>query len=720
MRASSFSIINGNIGRLKLLCGKNRKPQFFPFRSLASPCSSFSEDEDFVPECSNSFDENFEENIEWGLVKSIEYNGLYLNGKAIDDFSVRNPLGFVNERADELSMKRIKTILSKRGWLLNVGKEHGFDLNPWNVTRILNDLFDESLDAALSFYFFKWCETCTGSRHAIRPICAMINILILGNMNYRAVDLIFDLVGNKDGGEEWHNLVFKGLEETCKDRRVTETVLNMLVNSYVKENMTKTAVNIFYKMIEINILPTLGVCNSLLKALLNSKQMEMAWKVLGEILNLGLGLNVSFMSLFVHEYCAEGSIKNACKLIAEMWNYGLKPDIVAYTIVTNALCKIGHLREATSILFKVIQMGISLDSVLITSVIDGYCQVGRLEKAVNVLKVSGFGPNLYVYNSFISKLCRDGEMAEAANLFSEMSGLGMFPDCCNYTTLIGGYCKVGEMEKALLYLGKMLKRGLKPSVITYSVLIDGYCKSEDLENAEYLFSVMQRAGLKPDIVTYNTIMDGYGKMGHLHKVFDLLHMMRLADISPDVATYNIIVSGLAKRGFAKESKEILEELLRRGFSPNVSTFTNIISGFSKEGNFEEAFLVWSYMSEHGMRPDVVTCSSLLHGYCKAGHMDGATVLFRKMLDAGLDADIVLYNTLINGFCNQGNMDDACHLISMMAEKNVIPNYVTYKALVRGFEKKCIDNPVKNAAIKMQKILQTNGIDVDISQYMSTT
>ncbi|KAF8406079.1 hypothetical protein HHK36_008159 [Tetracentron sinense] len=718
MRASSFSIINVYTWGSKLIFGRTETFKFFLFRNFASSCSSVWEAEVTTTEDSTSTDEDSLPNGKCISSEFMEHNRFFLRRKDICEIFYSDFSMFENMKAEEEEMKRIKLILSNRGWNLGFGNGHRIDLNQFNVMRILNDLFDESSDASLALYFFRWSESCMESKHEIQSVCTMIHILVCGNLNHRAVDLLLHLVRNKGGGEEWHNLLLEVLEETRKDRRILELVYSMLVNCYVEENMLSMALKSVHRMKLLNIFPTIGVCNTLVGALLGSKQMELALGVLGEMQIRGMGFNASIISLFIREYCTEGNLESGWKLLLNMQNHGFQPDVVAFTIVIDALCKRGRLKEATSILFKLIQMGISLDSVSISPVIDGYCKVGRLEEAMEVWKIFGFPLNVFVYNSFISMLCKNGKMAEAAELFYEMSKLGIFPDCCIYTTIIRGYCKVGEVYKALKYLGKMLKMGLRPAVTTYTVFIDNYCKFGDLEMAEHLFRKMVTEGLKPDVVAYNTLMDGYGKKGHLHKAFELLDRMRSADVLPDVVTYNILIHSLSMRGFVKESQEILEELITRGFSPDVWTFTNVIGGFSKEGNFEEAFLVWSYMSEQGMRPDVVTCSALLNGYCKARRMEEADVLFRKMLGAGLNPDLILYNTLIHGFCSVGNIVDACQLVNMMAECGIIPNEITYRGLVHGFEKKWVENPVEHAAIKMRQILLKYDIDVDVSQFIA--
>ncbi|GFZ11349.1 pentatricopeptide repeat (PPR) superfamily protein [Actinidia rufa] len=700
MRAS-FSIVNVVSTRLKLILRRRTRSGFFSSTSSALPSSSFLKEEVFLLEDSTSLDDLLP-NPEciWG--ESAECNVL------VSEFVDKYSSIYEHENSENDELKRIKSVLRNCGW--NIGSETGYkiDLDQHNVIRILNDLFLESSDAAVALYFFRWSENCIGLKHTSRSICTMIHILIAGNMNYRAMELIQYLVRSNKREVSWHNLLLRVFFETHTERRILVTAYSMLVDCCVKEDMVNVAFQLTCQMKHLNIFPSLRVCNSLLRALLRSEQSKLAWDFLEEMQNQGIVLTASIISLFIHKYCSEGNLGMGLTLLMEMKNLGINPDIVSYSIVIDSLCKICHLKEATSMLLKLTQIGISLDSVSVSSLIDGYCKVGKFEKAICLLKVLSIPPNIYIYNSLLSKLCTDSNMAAAADVFQEIFELGLHPDSFSYTTIIGGYCKNGEIKKAFNFLGKMLKRGINESVATYTMLMNGYCKSGDLGMAAHLFQKMLTEGLVPDIVAYNTLMDGYGKKGHLHKAFELLDRMRSAGVSPDIVTYNTIIHSLILRGFVNEAMDILDELIGRGFSPDVVTFTNIVGAFSNKGNFKEAFLLWYYMSEHGMKPDVVACSGLLNGYCRLHRMEEANALFCEMLDIGLVPDLILYNTLIHGFSSVGSIDDACRLVNMMVERGVIPNEVTYRALVLGYEKKWVKNPVEAAGFKLRQILQKHG------------
>ncbi|KAM6584420.1 hypothetical protein CsatB_011422 [Cannabis sativa] len=690
---------------------------YHSFRNIALSSTSVLEDSCLLSDDFISCDDSKLLEAKHSSFKAREEYGVFSGGKDVAEVCEKDVLYFNSEKTEVPEVMDIFRILTNCGWNLTSRNGYSIKLNEFNIIRIIDYLFQESSSANLALYFFKWSESFIGSKHTIRSVCRMIHVLTSGNMKHRTMDLLLRLV-RENVDEESPSLLLAVLYETHSERNILESVCSMLVNCYMKENMVNKALKLTCQMKNLlSIYPSDRVYHALLRGLIGSQQLELAWEWLDDIQSRGMGLNASTISLFIHNYCKEGDLESGWKLLCQMRKYGMKPDVVLYTIIIDTLCKMSCPNLATSLLFKMIHFGISPDSVLLSSVIDGYCKLGHMEEAINILKVFKLQHNIFMYNSFISMLCLDGDIVKASRIFHEMTEFGLLPDCFSYTSIIGGYCKVGDIQKGFLYLGKMFKVGIKPSVTTYTTLIDACCKFGTMEMAECLFSKLVTDGLLPDVVVYNTLVYGYGKKGQLQKVFELLDMMKSSNVCPDVVTYNTLIHSLVIRGYVNEAKSVLDELIQRGFSPDVVTFTNLIDGFSKRGSFEEAFLVWFYMSEHQVKPDVVTCSAILSGYCRQHRMEEANALFQKMLGIGLNPDLRLYNILIHGFCNIGNMDDACNLVCRMVQCSILPNNVTHRSLVLGFEKKWVKKPVESVGFILQEILQRYGTNVDIDEYL---
>ncbi|KAG0500149.1 hypothetical protein HPP92_000221 [Vanilla planifolia] len=606
----------------------------------------------------------------------------------------------------ETLMRRIVVALLKQGWDLSFHASFGIDLDSCSFHRMLNDLFDESSDAALVYYLFRMWRRCDDkAENKLLIECTMIHIAVAGNMNYIAVDLLRGIVRSNPTVEVGLNLIFHELWQTRRDRGGLEAVYSMLVLSFAKEGMLHTASKLMIIMEKFGFYPSHGVyiaIGILLKEEL-SRKFGLDKELFVEMQSWGAQLIGLSLSLLIKEFCDFGCLESACKLLYDIPKFGGEVDHVAYTILIDAFCKRSLMKEATSFLFKMAQKGLSPDCTLIASVVDGYCKNGRLEDALNLLKYLSFVPDSFMYNSFISKFCQEGEVEHANALLSMMSELGVAPDSVNFTTVIDGYCRACQIIQALKVFGQMLKRGIEPNTVTYTVLIWGYCNCEDIQGAELVFNALKGEGFLPDVVMCNILINAYSKRGAMNMVDELVDMMKKFGLSPDSRTYNLIMHCLLKRGIPVEA--IFSELVRRGFVPEKiysPDSTNKIYGFSG-GLLEKAHLIWCSLGMQGLAPDVVTCSALLNWFCKAHHMKDADLLFQEMLDAGLEPDLIMYNMLIHGFCRVGDISKARDLLIMMKNSGIFPNSSTKYALVISLEKGREGDAQESAAKILQDI-----------------
>ncbi|KAL9690427.1 hypothetical protein QQ045_010825 [Rhodiola kirilowii] len=684
-----FPVIKICSNELKFITGRGRVSRLSSVGNAAFSLSYSSDEEEKLVGKSESVDDKLLGVFDSFSTLFLKCNEIFTHGS--------NELITLRHKPGKLN--RIALILIKCGWDLSGGLSVLLD---GDVVHMMNVLFRESLDASLVLYFFRWSEDFKSSGHSICTICTMIHILVSGNMNYRAVDLIAHILRNVE-----HEELFEALYETHTDRRVLKIVCSMLVECYTSEKRIEEAWKITHKMKRFSLFPTIAVYNRLLAALLELELTDIAWDLFEDV-HQYIGLNASVFSLFIHYHCRKGCIRSAWKLLTDMRSFKIAPDVVSYTMVINSLCKMSLLKEASSILFKMIGMGMPLDIVIISAVVDGYCKNGRLKESLMVMKYFNISPNLFIYNSFISDSCKKGDMVEACQTFCDMIESGKCPDCFCYTTIITGYCNTEDPSSALKYFGMMLKGGVEPSIVTYTSLVNMFSKQRDMEMTEHTLQVITDEGLTLDKVAYNVIMSVYTKNGQLHKAFQLLDEMRSRKVSPDIVTYNTIIEGLMLRGFMEEGKALLDELPRRGLYPDAITFTSVVSGLMKEGNFEDAFLVWHCMSERAVEPDVITCGALLSGYCRQKRMEEAMFLFRRMLSAGLKPDLILFNTLIYGFCRAGDVDNAIYMVGMMVEYETLPNESTLRALVLGYEHRLVADPVGMATLKLRSKLMEFG------------
>ncbi|KAL6225832.1 hypothetical protein ACLB2K_004681 [Fragaria x ananassa] len=216
---------------------------------------------------------------------------------------------------------------------------------------------------------------------------------------------------------------------------------------------------------------------------------------------------------------------------------------------------------------------------------------------------SGFPPNVYNFNVLMHKMCKQGLIREAHNVFDEIGNRGLNPTVVSFNTLINGYCKCGNLEKGFKLKEDMEGRAVWPDLFTYSVLIDRLCKEGRLDGANELFHEMCARGLVPNDVIFTNLIDGLCKNGKLDLALEMYQKMLGRGIKPDIVTYNTLINGLCKVGDMKEAWKLVVEMNTRGFKPDKITYTTLIDACCKEGELESAIEIRKQMIKDEISPE---------------------------------------------------------------------------------------------------------------------
>ncbi|XP_022957020.1 pentatricopeptide repeat-containing protein At2g19280 isoform X2 [Cucurbita moschata] len=505
---SAFSIINFCS---KLNFGRKRPCRYFATANSALSSFNYADEDCFtseLPAATNSDVDSEEQN----------YFG--------NDVQVSKGL-----KADDDEMKLIKLILGNHGF--NLGS-HPKQLE---IVRILDILFEESSDARLCLYYFKWSGCLSGSNRSLESICRMIHILVAGNMNHRAVDLMSHLVKNYGSKEGFSTILLKLFYETHHERKTLETTCSMLVDCYIKERMVTAALILMGQMKSFDIFPSIWVYKSVIQALLQTNQSESAWDLLEEMHRQG-------------GYCKVGNINRAFSYLGKMLKSGIRPSVITYTLFIDYFCKRRDVEMAEVMLQKMIIEGLNPDVVTYNILMDGYGKKGYLHKAFELLdtmRSTNLTPDVVTYNTLINGLVTRGFLQEAKDMLDELNRRGFNIDVVTYTNIIHGYSKRGNFEEAFLVWFHMTDNCVKPDVVTCSALLSGYCRERRIDEANALFCKMLDIGLNPDLILYNTLIHGFCSVGNVDEGCNLVKKMIENSILPNNVTHRALVLGFQKR-----------------------------------------------------------------------------------------------------------------------------------------------------------------------------
>lgn len=117
---------------------------------------------------------------------------------------------------------------------------------------------------------------------------------------------------------------------------------------------------------------------------------------------------------------------------------------------------------------------------------------------------AGVHPNIYLYNTAISKLAKARKADHALALFEQMKSLHIRPTSVTYGALIAACCRVGDVASAEALFNEMTSQpNFKPRVPPYNTMMQMYTHTKpDRHRVLHYYNELLRANVKPTAHTY--------------------------------------------------------------------------------------------------------------------------------------------------------------------------------------------------------------------------
>ncbi|XP_043715883.1 pentatricopeptide repeat-containing protein At2g35030, mitochondrial-like [Telopea speciosissima] len=286
-------------------------------------------------------------------------------------------------------------------------------------------------------------------------------------------------------------------------------------------------------------------------------------------------------------------------------------------------------------------------------------------------------------NFLISKLSREGKIAEVRQIFDRMP----IRDVVTWTAVISGYIKCGMVEEARLLFDEA---DAKKNVVTWTAMLSGYIQSNQMLGAEKLFRQMPHK----NVISWNTMISGYAQNGRIDSAFELFQKM------PDrnVVSWNTIITAMAQHGRIDEAWQLFDRMQER----DVISWTAMVAGLSQNGRIDEARALFDKMPER----NVISWNAMITGYAQNLRLDEALDLFERMSER----DIPSWNTMITGLIQNGDLRRARKLFNEMQRRNV----VSWTTMITGY----VQDGQSEEALKVFSAMQADGIKPNQGTFVS--
>ncbi|KAG8218224.1 hypothetical protein J3R82DRAFT_3792 [Butyriboletus roseoflavus] len=273
------------------------------------------------------------------------------------------------------------------------------------------------------------------------------------------------------------------------------------------------------------------------------------------------------------------------------------------------------------------------------------------------------------------------DTSNAMALFAECQMLGTKPNVYLYNTIISKLAKARKADFALeLFQQMKTNTSLRPSSITYGALIAACARVGDAVAAEQLFAEMtSQPNFKPRIPPYNTMMQLYAHTKpDREKVLFYLNKMTEANVQPSAHTYKLLIDAYGT--IEPVDVAAMEATFKRVESnPRIrlqgTHWAALINAYGcVKKDTDKAIRVFESISSHPSSqrgptplPDAVSYESLINVLVTRKRMDLAQQYLARLQETGVHMTAYIANLLIKGYAADGAIEQARAIFESLAD-----------------------------------------------------
>ncbi|XP_044478722.1 pentatricopeptide repeat-containing protein At5g27110-like [Mangifera indica] len=293
---------------------------------------------------------------------------------------------------------------------------------------------------------------------------------------------------------------------------------NAMIAGYGAKGDSKSCIQLFRRMNEEGVKPTLTTLSCILMSCSRSAKLEHGKFMHGYLIRNKVKADIFINGSLIDLYFKCGHVSAAENVFDRM----SKTNVVSWNVMISGYVTVGDYFKSLAIYGKMKESGVNPDAVTFTSVLASCSQLAALEKGKEIHKCiveSELETNEIVMGALLNMYAKCGAVDEALNVFNQLPER----DLVSWTSMITAYGSHGQAAKALKLFDEMRKSNTKPDSVTFLAILSA-CSHAGLvdEGCHYFSQMTFEYNLKPKIEHYLCLIDLLGRAGRLHEAYDIL------------------------------------------------------------------------------------------------------------------------------------------------------------------------------------------------------
>ncbi|XAR55942.1 hypothetical protein NMG60_11036194 [Bertholletia excelsa] len=355
------------------------------------------------------------------------------------------------------------------------------------------------------------------------------------------------------------------------------------------------------------------------------------------VVKAGFDYDVFVKTALLSLYAKCGCFRNAHKVLDEI----PEKNVVCWTVIISGYIGVGQYKEAIGVFRSLLEMGLRPDSFTLIRVLSACSQSADLNSGEWIHKYmveSGIGVNVFVGTALVDMYTKNANMDRARSIFDKM----LEKDIVSWSAMIQGYASNGLPNEALELFHQMLGNNLIPDCYAMVGILSACGQLGALELGHWASSLIEKNEFLANPVLGTSLIDMYAKCGQMTSAWEVFKEMK----DKDLVVWNAVMSGLAMNGHVKAIFGLFGQVEKFGIQPNGNTFMGLLCGCAHAGLVKDGRKYFNSMKEsYYLTPTIEHYGCMADLLGRAGLLEEAYELINTM---PMEANAIVWGALLSG------------------------------------------------------------------------
>lgn len=403
--------------------------------------------------------------------------------------------------------------------------------------------------------------------------------------------------------------------------------------------------------------PDLVLCNAALECCCRElESVSDAEKVIETMSVLGTRPDEFSFGLLAYLYATKGLEEKILELKGLIGRFGFSDKRVFLQHLISGYLKSGNLGSVSATILFALKEGEAQDlrfsEETYNEVVKVFLQNGSIKDLANLiieaqkLESSSILVERSIGYAIIDACISLGLLDKAHNILDEMSAQGASVGIGVYVSILKAYGKEQRTAEASQLVTEITSLGLQLDIGSYEALIEASMSCQDFQSAFSLFRDMRESRIRDLKGSYLTIMTGLTE-NHRPELMAAFLDEVVEDPRAEVGTqdWNSIIHAFCKAGRLEDARRTFRRMIFLLFEPNEQTYLSLINGYVAAAKYFSVLMLWnevkrkvSIEGEKRFKLDTSLVDAFLYALVKGGFFDAVMQVVEKSQEMKIFVD----------------------------------------------------------------------------------